>query len=163
MGRGLVEPVDDMRASNPATHPELLGALAGEFRKRFEIRALVAFVMKSAAYGRKSGKGDAFYSTRMWKPLDAETLASAVGQATGEPFAADPVMKGETLARTLHLMNSDAINRLLKPDTVENLYLKTLSRLPTIDERARWTGTDDDYLRDLLWALLNSKEFGTNH
>ena len=119
--------------------------------------------MKSAAYARKSGKGDPFYSTRMWKPLDAETLARAIGQATGEPFPTDPVMSGETLARTLHLMNSDAINRVLKPDTVENLYLKTLSRLPAKEERAHWTGTDDEYLKDLFWALLNSKEFGTNH
>src|SRR6185436_12210811 len=57
MGRGLVEPVDDLRTSNPPTHPALLDALAGEFRKDYSIRNLVAFIMKSAAYGRKSGKG----------------------------------------------------------------------------------------------------------
>lgn len=163
MGRGLVEPVDDMRASNPATHPELLEALASEFRKGFEIRRLAALVMKSAAYARKSGKGDPFYSTRMWKALDQETLGRAIGQATDGSFAPDPVMSAETLARTLHLMNSDSIQKLLKADTVENLYVKTLSRLPTAAERAHWTGTDEEYLKDLFWALLNSKEFGTNH
>ena len=163
MGRGLVEPVDDMRASNPATHPELLELLAGEFRKGFELRRLVALVMKSGAYHRKSGKGDAFYSARSWKPLDAETLSRAVSQATGGALAPDPVMQGETLARTLHLMNSDDVHRLLKADTVYNLYVKTLSRLPTPAERAHWTGTDEEYLKDLFWALLNSKEFGTNH
>ena len=31
MGRGLVEPVDDFRATNPATHPELLTALSDDF------------------------------------------------------------------------------------------------------------------------------------
>jgi hypothetical protein len=163
MGRGLVEPVDDMRASNPATHPELLDFLSGEFKRGFELRRLVALVMKSAAYQRRSGKGDAFYSARAWKPLDADTLSRAVSQATGGGFGADPVMQGETLARTLHLMNSDDVHRLLKSDTVENLYVKTLSRLPTPAERAHWTGTDEDYLKDLFWALLNSKEFGTNH
>jgi uncharacterized protein DUF1553/uncharacterized protein DUF1549 len=170
MGRGLVEPVDDMRSSNPPTHPELLDALAAEFRKDFEVRRLVAFIMKSEAYARRSGPafaeapaGKAFYASRLWKPLDADTLAKAIGQATGDRFTADPVMKGETLARTLHLMNSDEIHRLLKADTVENLYLKTLSRFPTPVERSHWTGADDDYLKDLFWALLNSKEFGTNH
>jgi hypothetical protein len=72
-------------------------------------------------------------------------------------------MSGETLARTLHLMNSDEIDALLVADTVENLYLRTLSRRPTPEERAHWTGTGDEYRKDLFWALLNSKEFGTNH
>ena len=67
------------------------------------------------------------------------------------------------VARTLHLMNSEEVDRLLVADTVENLYLRTLSRLPTAAERAHWTGTDEAYLKDLFWALLNSKEFGTNH
>ncbi len=171
MGRGLVEPVDDMRASNPPTHPELLDAVAGEFRKDFSIRRLAGIVMKSEAYGRKSGGGDPFYASRAVKPLAAEVLADAIVQATGggEPRAVEqvrnphPLLSGETLARTLNLMNGDWLNLRLRPDTVENLYLKTLSRPPTPEERAHWTGRDDEYLKDLLWALLNSREFGTNH
>jgi hypothetical protein len=171
MGRGLVEPVDDLRVSNPATHPELLEALAAEFRKDFSIRGLVGFVMKSAAYARRTGAGDAFYSTRGPKGLDAEVLADAIVQATGggEPRAIDqpsnphPLLKGETLARTLHLMNGAWLNGRLKPDSVENLYLRTLSRFPTAEERAHWSGDDAEYRKDLLWALLNSKEFGSNH
>ncbi len=171
MGRGLVEPVDDLRVTNPATHPELLDALAQEFRKDFSLRSLAGFVMKSAAYARRTGAGDAFYATRAPKPLDAEVLADAIVQATGggEPRAIDqpsnphPLLKGETLARTLNLMNGPWLGGRLKPDSVENLYLRTLSRPPTAEERAHWTGTDDEYLKDLLWALLNSKEFGSNH
>ena len=163
MGRGLVEPVDDMRASNPATHPELLDALARDFRNHYSIPQLIGTIMKSAAYARKCGKGDAFYATRIAKPLDGEVLIRAVSRATRGTLPADKVLAGETLARTLHLMNSPAIDVLLVPDTVENLYLRTLSRLPTEAERAFWTGTDEEYLKDLFWALLNSKEFGTNH
>jgi len=163
MGRGLVEPVDDLRTSNPATHPELLEALAREFRKDFSIRNLAGLVMKSAAYARNSGKGDAFYAARMWKPLDGEVLTNAVSRATRQQLPYDRVISGETLARTLHLMNSPEIDALLAPDTVENLYLRTLSRRPTAEERAHWTGTGDEYRKDLFWALLNSKEFGTNH
>src|SRR6185295_5497070 len=120
MGRGLVEPVDDLRTSNPPTHPALLDALAGEFRKDYSIRRLVAFIMKSAAYGRKSGKGDAFYASRKVKPLDGEVLVRAVSRATRGVLAPDPVLAGETLARTLHLMNSGEIDALLAADSLEN-------------------------------------------
>ncbi len=163
MGRGLVEPVDDLRTSNPATHPELLDALAREFRKDFSIRGLAGLVMKSAAYARKSGKGDAFYAARRWKSLDGDVLTNAVSRATRKQLPLDPVVSGETLARTLHLMNSNEIDALLDADSVENLYLRTLSRRPTPEERTHWAGSGDEDRKDLFWALLNSKEFGTNH
>jgi hypothetical protein len=163
MGRGLVEPVDDMRASNPPSHPELLDALARDFRNDYSLPRLIGVIMKSAAYARKCGKGDAFYAARIAKPLEGDVLVRAISQAARGTLPPDKVLAGETLARTLHLMNSAEIDRLLVPDTVENLYLRTLSRLPTAAERAHWTGTDEAYLKDLFWALLNSKEFGTNH
>jgi hypothetical protein len=119
--------------------------------------------MKSAAYGRKTGRGDAFYAARSARPLDGDVLTRAVSQAAGAPLPPDPVLSGETLARTLHLLNSPEIDALLAADSVENLYLRTLSRVPTAAERAHWSGTGDEYLKDLFWALLNSKEFGTNH
>ncbi|HZE98620.1 MAG TPA: DUF1549 domain-containing protein [Planctomycetota bacterium] len=163
MGRGLVEPVDDLRASNPPTHPDLLEALARSFRKDSSIKGLVAVVMKSEAYGRRSGRGDPFYAERRVKPLEGDVLTRAVSTAAGAALPPDAVLAGETLSRTLHLMNSAEIDGLLAADTVENLYLRTLSRLPTAAERAHWTGSGDEYLKDLFWALLNSKEFGTNH
>jgi len=164
MGRGLVEPVDDMRASNPPTHPELLDALAAEFRKDFSLPRLVGLVMKSAAYARKCGKGDAFYAARAAKPLDGRVLAGAIARATGGEYMADAALvSGETLARTLHLMNGRDLNGLLRADTVETLYVRVLSRRPTAEERAHFSGTDEEYLKDLFWALLNSREFGTNH
>jgi hypothetical protein len=171
MGRGLVEPVDDLRASNPATHPELLEALAAEFRKDFSIRRLAGLVMKSAAYQRRTGKGDAFYASRAFKPLDAEVLADAIVQATGGgvprailgPQNPHPLLAGESLARTLHLMTGGWLNGRLRAEPVETLYLRTLSRAPTAAERSLWKDSEEEYLKDLLWALLNSKEFGTNH
>jgi hypothetical protein len=160
MGRGLVDPVDDLRASNPPTHPELLDALAREFRKDFSIPRLAGLVMKSAAYARQGGPGDAFYACRAPKPLEGRVLAAALARATGGAF---PLQAGESLARTLHLMNGPELNARLRPDTVENLYRRVLSRPPTAEERAAFPGTDDEYLKDLFWALLNSREFGTNH
>lgn len=163
MGRGLVEPVDDLRTSNPPTHPELLDVLAREFRKDYSIRNLVALVMKSAAYARRNGSGDAFYAARAPRPLDGDVLARAVSRAAGAVLPPDAVMDRESLARTLHLMNSPEIDALLVAEPVETLYLRTLSRRPTAAERAHWSGDGEAYLKDLFWALLNSKEFGTNH
>lgn len=53
MGRGLVEPVDDLRDTNPATHPELLDWLAQDFANNgFQLRRLVRTICRSRAYQR---------------------------------------------------------------------------------------------------------------
>jgi hypothetical protein len=52
MGRGLVEPVDDLRATNPPSNGPLLDALAAEFRKqRYDLKALIRTIMTSHVYG----------------------------------------------------------------------------------------------------------------
>ena len=154
MGRGLVEPADDLRASNPPTHPELLEYLAAEFRKDGSLPRLAALVMKSAAYGRRSGAGGPFYDSRAPRPLEGRVLAGAVARALD--LDAPPELPAEaTLARALALMNGP------RPDprgrTIEELYLRTLSRRPRPEELAALEGADAE---DVLWALLNSKEFG---
>lgn len=58
MGRGLVDPVDDFRVTNPASHPELLDALAREFVQHgFDVRHLIRTIMNSVAY-QVSSAGD---------------------------------------------------------------------------------------------------------
>ena len=55
MGRGLVEPVDDMRATNPPSNPALLAALADDFRASgFDIKKLIRRIMTSYVYGLSS-------------------------------------------------------------------------------------------------------------
>src|SRR5262249_57179093 len=55
LGRGLVEPVDDVRATNPPTHPELLDALARSLVEGgYDLRALVRTVARSRAYQRST-------------------------------------------------------------------------------------------------------------
>ncbi len=54
-GRGLVNPVDDMHADNPASHPELLGALAEQFKTHnFDVKYLIRAIVLSDAYQRSS-------------------------------------------------------------------------------------------------------------
>ena len=51
MGRGLVDPPDDFRATNPASHPGLLDELAADFvRHKFDLRWLIGLIMNSRTY-----------------------------------------------------------------------------------------------------------------
>ncbi len=90
MGRGLVSPVDDVRATNPPSHPELLDRLADSFAAGdYKLRPLIREICNSAAYHRSSTplegapNDDRFYSHALAKPLSAEVLADAIGDVTG--------------------------------------------------------------------------------
>src|SRR5438094_4555929 len=55
MGHGLVEPLDDMRATNPASNPELLDALARDFAEHgFGLKHLLRTIMNARAYQSSS-------------------------------------------------------------------------------------------------------------
>src|SRR5207245_4507858 len=55
LGRGLVEPVDDVRATNPPTNPELLDALAKNLvESKFDFRQLIRTITASRAYHTSS-------------------------------------------------------------------------------------------------------------
>ena len=57
-GRGLVEPVDDFRASNPASNPELLDALTKQFVAHgYDLRWLIRTIMASQTYQLAAGPG----------------------------------------------------------------------------------------------------------
>ena len=90
MGRGLVEPIDDFRATNPATHPELLDALAHEFVEHdYDVRHLVRTIMNSRAYQLASNtnatntEDDVNYSHNIPRRLTAEQLLDAQCQVLG--------------------------------------------------------------------------------
>lgn len=90
MGRGLVSPVDDLRATNPPSHPRLLEHLADEFvQEGYRLRPLIRTICNSAAYQRDYHAGDGksiddrFYSHAIAKPLLAEVLADAISDVTG--------------------------------------------------------------------------------
>lgn len=89
-GRGLVEPVDDVRATNPPTNPELLDALAAHLvESGYDFRALVRTITLSRTYQTTSRPNDTNerdeqnYSRALFKRLDAEVLLDAVNQTTG--------------------------------------------------------------------------------
>jgi len=89
MGSGIVEPVDDVRVSNPASNPELLDALARRFAESgYNLRALVSDVCNSRAYQRstrpnESNEGDSRNASHaLVRRIRAEVLLDAISQVT---------------------------------------------------------------------------------
>ena len=91
-GRGLVDPVDDFRSTNPPTHPELLKALAEDFRLHgHDLKHILRRMTRSRTYQLSSipfgsNRDDSLnYSHFTPKPLEAEVLLDAISQVTGVP------------------------------------------------------------------------------
>ncbi|MDP6445299.1 MAG: DUF1549 domain-containing protein, partial [Pirellulaceae bacterium] len=100
LGRGLVEPIDDFRVTNPASHPNLLGELGADFAKHeFSTRHLVRTIMNSRTYQlsaqptANNRRDQVNYSHAYVRRLTAEQLLDAQCQVIGRPprFAGYPV------------------------------------------------------------------------
>ncbi len=90
LGRGLVEPIDDFRATNPAVNPALLDALSKDLiEHRFDVRHLVRTIMRSRTYQLASqpnatNTGDEInFSRAIVKRLSAEQLLDGLTQVIG--------------------------------------------------------------------------------
>jgi hypothetical protein len=92
LGVGLVEPVDDLRGSNPPTNPELWKALIQEFvAKQYDLRHLMRVILNSRTYQLSSSttvgnsRDKRFHSHYYARRLPAEVLLDAITQATEVP------------------------------------------------------------------------------
>lgn len=227
-GRGLVEPLDDMRATNPATNEPLLEALTKHLRdSKYNIKTFTRTVLNSRLYQLGSqpvgsnGSDEQNFSHAIPKAIPAEVLLDAISQATGvhekfngwpEGYRAIQVWDNRmpsyffrifgrpvrasvcecersnepSITQALHLMNSEEIMSKVrakqgtarklarseqKPEAIiEELFLSTLTRLPTDKEKALMlkvfeeSGSDrQGAVEDVLWALLNTRGFVYNH
>ncbi len=99
MGRGLVDPVDDFRPTNPPSHPALLEALATDFAAhKFDLRYLIRRIMTSRTYQLSAEPNDTNqdddlnFSHALPRRLSAEQLFDAQHQVLGVPakFAGYP-------------------------------------------------------------------------
>lgn len=130
MGRGLVEPADDLRPTNPATHPKLLKKLADDFVEHaFDLRHTLRLIALSGAYARSShtisgNEGDVrYYSHRIGQRMEPEVLADAISDVLGvsELYGEEPLgTRAVTLANPqTKSVTLDALGRCAREDSCE--------------------------------------------
>ncbi len=118
MGRGLVEPVDDMRATNPPSNPELLDALATAFiDSKYDVKRMVKLICESRTYQTATAsvpgnaKDEQNYSRMLLKRPDAEVLLDMISQAAGVPEKFEGMPAG---TKAVQLWDSKARHGFLK-------------------------------------------------
>jgi hypothetical protein len=94
MGRGLVDPMDDLRATNPASNEELLSALSKDFVEHgYDVQRLIRTIMNSSLYQLSSEANatnqsdNIYYSKHIIRRLTGEVILDAMSQVTGAPTA----------------------------------------------------------------------------
>ena len=129
-GRGIVDPVDDFRLTNPPTHPELLKALAEDFRAHgHDSKHLIRLIVQSRTYQLSSvpnetNRDDQInYSRALPRPLDAEVLLDAISEVTRVP---EEFVKGESNGWPLPV-GLRALN-LVRPDEFPSRFLDMYGR-----------------------------------
>ena len=134
LGRGIAEPNDDFRATNPPVNGPLLEALAHDFAAHdFNLRHMVRTIMNSRTYqlsaapNETNGDDEANFSRALVRPLQAEQLLDALSGALGVPvrFNGYPAgtragqVAGVRLARELRQKPTEGelfLQRFGKPD-----------------------------------------------
>jgi hypothetical protein len=100
LGRGIVDPVDDFRDSNPSANDELLSALAHDLAEHhFDIKHLIRVILNSRTYQLSAQTNDfnkddnKYFSHAVTRLLTAEQMLDAICTATGVPekFAGLPL------------------------------------------------------------------------
>ncbi|MHC4880625.1 MAG: DUF1553 domain-containing protein [Planctomycetota bacterium] len=149
-GRGLVEPEDDLRVTNPPTHPELLNALAASFVKSgFDLKKLCRTICNSRTYQRSAFPNDhngndeqnfaRFYPRR----LSAESMLDAINDVAGAKNSFNRLPVG---VRAVALPDNSANN--------ESFFLRVFGR-PRMDTACECERTASADLAQSL-HLINS-------
>jgi hypothetical protein len=151
LGRGLVEPEDDIRLTNPPTNPELLDALAKHFvDSGFDLKNLVRTICASAVYQLEAlpnaynAEDRQNYSRFFPRRLTAEVLLDSVDSFTGVPTSFSGQPKG---VRAVQLPD-DRFNG--------DSYFLTVFGRPEMDSACECERTNEANLAQSL-HLLNSK------
>lgn len=104
LGKGIVDPVDDFRDTNPPSNPQLLQALTAEFAKNgYRLKPLIRAILNSKTYQLSSdgapqqspqaANPDRYFVKASVRMLSAEQILDAVSAASGipEPFKGYPL------------------------------------------------------------------------
>jgi Protein of unknown function (DUF1553)/Protein of unknown function (DUF1549) len=155
MGRGIVDPVDEMNSKHPPSHPEMLDWLAANFAAHhYDVRRLIRAIVLSHGYQLAAWNGpnpppaDAF-ATAVEKPLTAEAIARSARIASGRSPEDDGLRRAlvdrfpdilprtprSTIQQAMFLANGDAISALFKPTA--DTAISRIAALPALADRVR--------------------------
>lgn len=124
MGRGIVEPVDDLRATNPPSNPALMSALAKQFREdKFDLKKLLRHIATSHVYSlsskptKENVPDTRNYSRRYRTRMRAEVLADAVCDITGVEEKYEAMPQGSRASQLwTHRIDSLFLDTFGRPD-----------------------------------------------
>jgi hypothetical protein len=149
-GRGIVEPMDDMRVTNPPSNPELLDRLAESFIKSgYDLKALIRTICTSRVYALSSvptetnARDKQSFARHYPRRMSAEVLLDAISMVSGVPSTFDGLPQG-----------TRAID--LPDESVVSSFLDTFGR-PKRDTPCECERVTDASLGQSL-MLLNSEE-----
>jgi hypothetical protein len=105
-GRGIVDPVDDFRASNPPSHPAVLDALTKDFVAHgYDLRYLIRTITRSRLYqlaakpNATNAEDTTMFSHALVKRLDAEQIIDSISKALSAPLDLSGFPAGTRLAQ----------------------------------------------------------------
>lgn len=125
MGRGLVEPVDDFRVTNPPSNPALLEALADDFsRQGFDLKHLLRRITGSRLYQQRSEPSASNlhdvenFSRSYRRRISAEVMADAVADITQVPHVFEGLPPASRATQVWNFkIASDTLDAFGRPDS----------------------------------------------
>jgi hypothetical protein len=184
MGRGIVHPPDDANAENPPAVPELLEHLADQARSEgFSIHAMIRRICNSQAYQlssrieRSDPQREAVFAYRVLKPMTPEQMYDSLQVAlqiesnSVQRRAFIRVVAADALdsdfsntweyRETAQALLTRLARQIPPPDaSLDEMYLRTLTRQPTARERELCQAQTREAI---TFALIHGNEFCFNH
>ncbi len=150
--RGIVEPVDDFRDTNPPSNPELLDQLAAEFvQSGYRIKPVLRLILNSSTYqldarpiakqSRLAANADPYFTHAVPRMLTAEQLLDAVCEVIGVPEEFPGYPRG---TRAIELAEG----------AIEHPFLKAFAK-PVRDVTCECAREDDPSLSQVIQLLNN--------
>jgi hypothetical protein len=177
LGRGLVQPLDQMHSANPPVVPDLLEWLADDFAAHgYDLDRLVAALVSSRAYqlaGTRAEPNDGPFARAALRPLTPAQLALSMALATGDGTydqLAEPAARGKRYRELEGQVGGLAKSGLLdartdrfQSSTVEALFLSNAPEIQRLVQSsgknlvARLAATPDTgkLVETAVWAVLS--------
>ena len=135
MGVGLVESVDDLRVTNPASNEQLLTALAANLREnRYDLRSLMRTILTSQAYRRcsqslpENAEDKRHYSRFFPRRLMAEVMSDAISDITAIPDTYTEIALNDGSTEKTDAYKPGTRSLQLADSAVKSYFLKTFGR-----------------------------------